>query len=86
MEKFKKQEMVYVAELDVHVDLVGVVENVFGVTRLANLHVLVLSHVLIQNVPIVVFVYINRKLAKHNAVSQFCEIFVRVKFKDMSVK
>ena len=78
--------MVNVAQINVRLNLVGVVENVFGVTRLANLHVLVLSHVLIQNVPIVVFVYINRKLAKHNAVSQFCEIFVRVKFKDMSVK
>ena len=72
MEKFKKQEMVYVAELDVHVDLVGVVENVFGVTRLANLHVHALSHVLIPNVLIVVFVNITRKLAKQNAVSLFC--------------
>ena len=74
MEKFKKQEMVYVAELDVHVDLVGVVENVFGVTRLANLHVHALSHVLIPTVHTVVFVYTTRKLVKHNAVSQLCYI------------
>ena len=72
MEKSKKQDMAYVAELDVHVDLVGVVENVYGASRLANLHVHALSHVLIPNVPIVVFVNITRKLAKQNAVSLFC--------------
>ena len=78
MEKSKKQDMAYVAELDVHVDLVGVVENVYGASRLANLHVHALSHVLIPNVPTAVFVYTTRKLVKHNAVSHFCEIFVCV--------
>ena len=64
--------MVNVAQINVRLSLVGVVENVYGASRLANLHVHALSHVLIPNVPIVVFVNITRKLAKQNAVSHFC--------------
>ena len=64
--------MVNVAQINVRLSLVGVVENVYGASRLANLHVHALSHVLIPNVPIVVFVNITRKLAKQNAVSLFC--------------
>ena len=70
--------MVNVAKTDVHINLVGVVENAYGASRLANLHVHALSHVLIPNVPTAVFVYTTRKLVKHNAVSHFFEIFVCV--------
>ena len=70
--KSKRLEMVNVAQINVRLSLVGVVENVYGASRLANLHVHALSHVLIPNVLIVVFVNITRKLAKQNAVSLFC--------------
>ena len=70
--------MVNVAQIDVPLSLVEVVENVFGATRLAHLHAHVLSHVLIPNVHTVVFVYIIRKLVKHNVVSRFCEKLVYV--------